>query len=190
MSNGRKFHDTAQICENGHLITMNFDTEPHNRKSFCTICSAKTITECPNCKKTIQGCLVHEYEVFDFCNSYNEDIFGNSQGNQSHYETEYCTTELDLPSYCHGCGAPYPWTESLIGSFNEIIDLAEELDVPEKTILKESFPKLINDQPESSVAAIKISKILKNAAEITVSGLRSAISEKVTSELFKSLMGW
>ena len=190
MSNERNFYDTAQICENGHLVTMNFNSNPHNRKNFCTICSAKTITECPACKKPIQGCLIHEYESFDFCIGYNDDVLGNDIGRSSHYEAEYCTTEYELPSYCHNCGAPYPWTEALISSFNEIIDLADEFDVPEKTILKEAFPNLLNDQPKAAVAALKISKLLKKGAEATVIGLKSAISEKITSELFKNLMGW
>jgi hypothetical protein len=156
-------YTSAQICLNGHVIADNTESKARLSK-FCSICGAETITDCPSCYTNIRG-----YYTGDNVEDWHTD---------------------KAPAYCYHCGKPYPWTLAIIEAFNEIIDFADELDMPEKTIIKEAFPSLLNDQPESSPAALKICKLLKVATNTTIIGIKAAITDKITSELFKTLMGW
>jgi hypothetical protein len=79
------FTDIQQVCLNGHQITDSFHKHSDSRKDFCPQCGESTITQCQNCKADIPG---HRY----------------SDGVLAVYTAT-------LPSHCHACGKPYPWTE-------------------------------------------------------------------------------
>ncbi len=49
------WHDTAQICLNGHVITTHANTSPDLMQKHCDKCGEPTITKCPNCKSDIRG---------------------------------------------------------------------------------------------------------------------------------------
>lgn len=70
-----KKYDTAQICENGHIITIHFDTEEHERKNFCPQCSAPTIIKCPYCHSKIQGGLNETHKKLTSFNIRSNYIF-------------------------------------------------------------------------------------------------------------------
>ena len=76
--------DTQQVCLNGHQITDSVNKYPHNSKKFCPSCGAETITNCLKCNAPIPG---HKY-----------------------YENVLSIHGTSVPSHCHGCGAPFPWT--------------------------------------------------------------------------------
>ena len=40
-----KSYETAQICENGHVITIRYNSEKHEQEHFCSKCGEKTFTE-------------------------------------------------------------------------------------------------------------------------------------------------
>lgn len=78
--------DFQQVCLNGHQITDSYNNHPELRKKFCPKCGKPTITKCPQCKSSIPG---HHY----------------TKGVQVLINTP-------VPSHCHNCGEPYPWTSS------------------------------------------------------------------------------
>ncbi|NRY58845.1 hypothetical protein DE169_004073 [Clostridium acetobutylicum] len=98
---------TAQICLNGHEITTSANTSPELMENFCSKCGAATITNCPICNTPIRG----SYHV--------EGVL--SLGH-----------EYKIPSYCHNCGKPYPWTKTALESANALIEEDENLNSDEK----------------------------------------------------------
>lgn len=50
---------TAQICENGHIITSDIEKFSY---SFCPQCGSKAFDECPSCGKPIHGSY-YEYDI-------------------------------------------------------------------------------------------------------------------------------
>ncbi len=78
------YHDTQQVCLNGHQITDRYNGSPEFRRNFCNICGAKTINKCPNCNHPIKG----DYHV--------DGVVAIG-----------FTTPV--PNHCENCGKTYPW---------------------------------------------------------------------------------
>lgn len=178
----RHYHETAQICENGHIINLHFNSIPTLNSKYCTKCNAITISTCKNCDANIRGCLHEEFKRKRLTNM----ISMSYKCDTSHI----CRTKnYNLPLYCPNCNHPYPWTEIILTEINDIIEIAEDLDESDKAILKENFPNILIDSPRIASSALKISLALKSATAITVSALRSAIASKVAGYVLE-LLGW
>jgi hypothetical protein len=80
----RSWHDTMQVCVNGHQITSMATSNPEYQKKRCPKCGAPTLTTCPKCATTIPG-YHHTPGVVDL-------------------------GVVPVPSFCENCGEPYPWT--------------------------------------------------------------------------------
>lgn len=127
-----KFH-TALICLNGDMITDSIETSIDDSK-FCTKCGAATIHECQYCHTNIRG----------YC-----DIDG-----------VISTKETIVPTYCHNCGKPYPWTESKLVYVEKIIDMLDGLSIEQKQELIKFIPDIIIETPRSHYAALIYAKFL------------------------------
>lgn len=93
--------DQAQICENGHAISIGKDNITDDK--FCSGCGAKVLGTCPKCNAPITAVaksLTPTYFV-----------------------------EIEVPKYCGNCGAPYPWTERTIEAEEEIKRLEEDFSI-------------------------------------------------------------
>lgn len=98
-----KFYGVAQVCTNGHVITIDYDDRDYERMKKCSICGADTITECPVCGHPIRGGLCVDI-LIDYLDDYDR------------YQTEVdhqCVSNGDysLPNFCAECGNPFPWME-------------------------------------------------------------------------------
>src|SRR5216684_6651623 len=80
------WHDTAQICLNGHVVNDAVRSSPEFNQKYCNRCGAATITACEKCKQGIPG-------------DYHSDAVIVIGGGT-----------MDAPPHCANCGAPYPWT--------------------------------------------------------------------------------
>lgn len=160
--------EKALICNNGHILTDCIATDQHLLEvKYCKECGTKIISGCPSCNTEILGCEKYQYEGF-MPNSVNTGYSGYS-----------------LPKFCHHCGEPYPWMQAILKNLEEIIDMADELDEVDKSILKEKFPELLIESPEATAAALRISKTLKAASNTTVQALKSAAASKLVGHLFE-----
>ncbi len=83
---GENYYDTLQICKNGHPVTFYADSQPGNKKNRCPKCGEETITNCLSCNAKIQG--------------------------HHHIPNVLSFAKQDPPSFCHECGASYPWTKT------------------------------------------------------------------------------
>ena len=123
------YHDVAQICLNGHVITENAQRSPEFRKKFCDKCGEPTTTQCPKCNAPIQG----EYHV--------EGVVAIGFNPVA-------------PNFCHECGQPYPWTQRRIDAAKALAEDFEDLSNDERQKLKQSLDDLYRDSPNTEVAAV------------------------------------
>ena len=89
----RSWHDVALICENGHIVNYSSHNMPESNSECCEKCGAVAMNACRSCNKPIRGTW-----------------WG---GSFSTYDKP--------PSYCSGCGEPYPWTRSAPEAAEELI---------------------------------------------------------------------
>jgi len=158
----RAFHDVAQICLNGHVITAGYQRYPEYRKQHCDRCGAKTITECPTCHQAIQGDHVDPDAII------------------------FVPGGFRAPAYCHSCGNPFPWTEqrldALVELTKESASLAEDRDD-----LGTLVPDLLANTPRSELAATRWRKALAKVEENIAPALRSLLTEIATEAVKKML---
>jgi hypothetical protein len=67
MSGQSNQHHTAQICVNGQVVTAIFDAGLQRSADYCSLCGAKTITECQTCTSPIEGNDWGAYRRPAFC---------------------------------------------------------------------------------------------------------------------------
>src|SRR5208337_5660280 len=112
MNKGKKPYpdDVAQVCRNGHVITVSVNRYLRGAKPFCPDCGAATIEQCPTCDWPIEGCGPNAWMAG--------------------------TGPYQPPKYCGECGNPFPWTETALAAAREYADEIEQLDPAEKDELK------------------------------------------------------
>lgn len=116
----REGYDVAQICLNGHVIISESMLSACFKSDFCRKCGQPTITTCPHCNTSIRG----EYQVPGVISTFSRFI---------------------LPSFCHSCGKPYPWTEAKIKAAQELAEEMEGLSEDQRVILKRSIDDIVAD---------------------------------------------
>lgn len=156
-------YDIAQICLNGHSINSSSRSMPEFNQKFCDRCGAETITQCPSCKTDIRG-------------------FYYSPGVVS-------LAEVPIPSFCHSCGKPYPWTESSLEAAKELADELNELTDEEKDLIKKSLPDLIRETPRTKVAESRFKRIMSKAKKESVDAMRAILVDIISETIKKSLFG-
>lgn len=144
-----------------HIINGSFRTQPQRNQQFCSDCGAPTIHTCPHCGREIPG----DY-AGDFC-----------------YAISW-----DVPNYCGYCGKPFPWTESAIESASLIIKEETELSEELKQQVTESIPDIVSETPRTTLAAVRIKKVLSSGASITAEMLRQFVID-FGCELVKNSLG-
>jgi hypothetical protein len=179
----KRFYDTAEICKNGHVITLHYESLPIERKSYCPLCNAATIHECPTCREKIQGCYhVGKRTLTSF------NCFEPGQEQYSYHT--YCITQPEqyvLPAYCYHCGKPFPWTDALISEADKIIEMMSDLKPDQKKELKSIFPDLIADTSSTVSSSIKAGSILKSVDKFLVDALKAQVGSSIVATAAKFL---
>lgn len=156
---------TAQICNDGHVINNDIEHHPECNRDFCSECGAKTISACPSCNEPIKG-LYFKTEI------YQTPRTGVYIPGERHSNTISTNVPVDpkaeykVPAYCHNCGSPYPWTESLLKEADTIIDSFDELKYEQRKILKERFPDLLSDSSRTISSALIFSKLVNGLTDV------------------------
>ena len=145
-------YDVAQICERGHVVNSMSLQFSESNEEYCSKCGARTITACPSCDKPIRGSHVVN----------TEDEFG--------YEPMRLT-----PSYCRGCGEPYPWTRAGLDAAKEMVAELAGLDADEKKLLQTSIDDIASDTPRTDLAASRIKRLLAKVGKEAAETLREIV---------------
>lgn len=153
----KPYYGVAQVCINGHVITIDYDDKDYERMKKCSICGADTITECPACGHPIRGGL-----CVDTITNYLDDY----ERCQTEVEHQCFSTRDDysLPNFCAECGYPFPWMEQKVARIkNELLRTGIEEQQIEH--LMELLPDLITDNPKTQYAVTQFQKIVGNLKE-------------------------
>lgn len=162
MGSGR--YDVAQICLNGHVINKYARTMPRFNKEFCDTCGARTIIACQKCNASIQGCYDSGLV-----------IIGPSE-------------PFPAPTFCHDCGAPYPWTEKGLEAARELVSELEGLTEDEKAVLAKDLDDIIAETPRTTVAATKWKEVLGKVGSEAALAFREIFIE-IASEPARKVLG-
>lgn len=157
-------YDVAQICLNGHVITDSARLSPTLMQKYCDKCGEPTILECQSCKTPIRG----YYHV--------EGVISIGD-------------KLIVPSFCHECGKPYPWTERKLEAAWELADELEELNDDERMKLKNSLNDITHDTPKTELATTRLKKIMGKLGKESYSVVKQVLIELATEAAKKSLFG-
>lgn len=151
----------AQICLNGHMINDESDSNSIHNKKFCTKCGQPTITACPVCQAKIRG----------------------------HYDIDgvYTPSITAVPKYCHECGSPYPWTQSILDNALELLSLDANIDANTKMIIHDAIPNLITETPSTPVSVEKYKISVGTISQYVREGLHNLLVD-VVSESVKKLL--
>ena len=154
-------YDVAQICREGHVINTMARDYPESNEAFCSKCGSATVSECEGCHAPIRG----HYHV--------PGVLGGF-----HY---------DRPSYCHACGAAYPWTTSALAAAADLADEIGGLSGDEREQLKATFPDLLRDTARTQGAALRFRRLVAKAGKGAADAFRSVLVEVVAEGAKKAL---
>jgi hypothetical protein len=158
-----------QVCLNGHLLKEHFrgeldklhQTTIRGLEQFCPQCGSKTIAHCQSCHREIRD------ESLDSILS-------------------AIPTPIHLPSFCTGCGSPYPWTQQKIDAVFGLIDEAET-DPQEAQKLKGSLPSIITETPSTQLAIVRFKGFLNKAIPPVKDGLIKIFIDILDSAMLRHL---
>ncbi len=125
---------------------------------YCARCGARVISQCPNCHATIQG---HEHGVSGY---------------------------YSIPSYCTGCGKPYPWLSASIEATTHMIE-ESELEYADQKRIIDILPDVITETPKTQLAAFRIQKAISSGSKFLAEGLRQFVIE-FGCEVLKQKLGF
>jgi hypothetical protein len=159
----RSWFDTAQICINGHIVNQQVLSVPDLNQRFCDHCGAATITACPICRTPVRGyCAV-------------PGIVPPSDGT--------------APSYCPGCGSPYPWTEQRILEAQELADELDQLSLDERELLKKSIDDLLADGPRTQLASLRFKTLVAKAGADAAASFKEILVSVVSEAVRRVIWG-
>jgi hypothetical protein len=150
--------EPAQMCRKGHVVNEQSEADPGANRDYCPICGSETVLACADCGAKITSSDTNPYR------------------------------EFKIPSYCHGCGKPLPWTEMALLAANEYVDDLDQLSPDEKLVLKGTFDDLTSDTPRTAVAASRFKNLVNKIGPIA-GALLQKIIETVATEAAKKHIG-
>jgi hypothetical protein len=95
----------------------------------------------------------------------------------------------DGNAYCGGCGSPFPWTETALQAATEYTDEIDELNVEDKTALKETFRDLTVDTARTPLAMKRFKRVLTAAGPVAQEMVTKILSDVMTQSVKTFLLG-
>lgn len=149
--------EPAQVCENGHMVNSSTRTRRALNKRFCSKCGDPTLTECPACGTDIQG--THHYKT-----------------NKGHIPYDRSRPL----SYCHGCGAAYPWTERALEAAREAAQIY--LSPEDVETVEMNLPDVVHQTARTKMAAHLIQRAFSKGGEVAWDIFKTAATVFATEE--------
>lgn len=154
----------AQICPNGHVVTEAANQYPECREAFCSKCGEATIIKCSNCSASIRGNHADEYGIT-------------------------CLTEYERPAFCHNCGKAFPWTERMIASAVELVEVGANLSHEELQQFRSDLTELTKDSPKTQISSLRFKKIMDKVGKPIASGVRDIVVDVLSETAKKAIWG-
>lgn len=148
---------TGFICTNGHAVST---LSYSCSDKYCTKCGSPIVSRCDNCGTIIRG------------------RYDGNYGFASNYK---------VPSYCHSCGNPYPWTSAAIEATIAMLE-ESELSFDDQEKIKSVLPDVITETPRTQLASIRFKKAMAAGGTFVAEGLRD-FAVNFGCELLKKSLG-
>jgi hypothetical protein len=127
-------------------------------ETYCQKCGAPCIEECQYCREPILGMLLKTKWIY-----------------------------YEAPSYCHGCGHPYPWMEERLNTARELLDHDDQLTEGDRKLLWNDLQYVMSDPKADLVPAKKkLINIKLNKASAVVREAVLDLVAKIAVESVKS----
>lgn len=156
-------HDTAAVCENGHVISSHVRSHPETHAKFCSSCGARAVDHCAKCLTIIRGSKIMP-------------------------EGGYVVDLWIPPRHCAECGEPFPWTAAKTVALHDAIDELDELQPEERQKLQDSIPDIISNTPKTEPAALRFKKVFAKLGKGAGEMLHKVLVD-VGAEVAKKSMG-
>ena len=88
--------------------------------------------------------------------------------------------EFPAPSFCHGCGTAYPWTQARLMAARELAFELVALEPDEREALAKSLDDLVRDTPRTALAATRFKRLAAKAGSTAASGFKDILVSVVT----------
>ena len=122
---------TGVACLNGHAATAAAEAYPGRATPRCKTCGTTTLRACRECGVGLRG------------------------GQYSMRLDDRAEPAWTVPTYCHSCGAAYPWTRIKRDAIEATIAELHELDATEREGLLALVPDTIAETPKTAVAVMR-----------------------------------
>lgn len=150
------------ICYNGHQRTVTLEYANLNDDlGFCKKCGEPVICKCPECGTPIEG--------------------------WTYYDGVIAMPQMEVPKYCVECGKPFEWTNRSLSSFDDLLDLEDQLSDNDKSKFKKSISYLSGDGELAKTNA-SIAKIYLSRASSAVGPLLYNFLVDFSSETAKKIL--
>ena len=158
-----KGYDTALICTAGHMVNASSKLRPQHNAAHCDSCGRPTIDACPACEKPIRG--------------------------KYHVPNVISATTASVPKHCHACGEAYPWTAERLQAAKDLMAEFDKLTKEDRRHFAEALPDLLSDTPSSTVAAMRVKRLLTKAGKEAPAALLEILKGVITSGATKAIWG-
>jgi hypothetical protein len=130
---------------------------PFTPGDHCSKCGSECIDECPTCHEPIRG-MVADSKMVGYT----------------------------PPSYCHGCGRPYPWMQERLRTAKDLLDHDDKLLLEDRERLWDLLQYVMSDPKSDLVPAKKklIEFNLEKATEVTKDFVQGVLA-KMGAEMLK-----
>lgn len=150
-----------KICLNGHQISTYYESpSTPNPSEYCETCGKKIIVCCLHCANPILG------------SDEDSALYGMIPS---------------IPNYCKHCSHPFPWTELVFRTTEELISLDDELTDSNKALIKDSIPDLLVDTPKTKLAIAKFKKGIQATSSIVKDSLRDLLVDVLSETAKKAI---
>jgi hypothetical protein len=156
-------YKTAGVCRQGHVATDHLELSPELAGKFCKDCGGTILTACPSCRSRIRG----HYFISGLLS----------------------TRDYHPPNYCEDCGKPFPWMEERLRVASALTDELENVNESDRVRIKESLGEIAKDSPATSLAVIRLKKLLGTATDAIGRALWNAAIDIATEAAKKGLLG-
>lgn len=150
-------YDNAQVCMNGHFITQFADTRPQGLKNFCDKCGAPTTRICPKCSKRIQG-----------------------------FNHTSAIARKQPASFCHECGAPFPWTEQSLARAQQFAEEEANFNAEEREQLQQSLSEMVK-QTNNPLAVSRFKRLMTKGGKVVSDGLHDILVDVLSEAVKKTI---
>lgn len=159
----REGWDTAQVCQNGHMVNTMAISYPDSNEKFCSDCGTPTLMACPECQAAIRG--------------------------KKHVPGILSTHSPPVKAYCHECGAAYPWTAARLEVGREALDEDPNLSDAEKEQGKTALEAVTRDTPRTELEAGRLKRVLDRLSGPTAQTMQKVVTEVAVDAAKKVLLG-